>query len=138
MIAYIFSSSELKLICKILKIKGLAKHQFSNSELSGIEYDKALQTLMKKEFIVTRGENIIINSGITVLVETFKTAKHLLIGDIDRIFTAYISTDISVLLINDTKSDNFWLYPYENEDKLVDWLHDNNIYAWKDIRLEER
>lgn len=138
MIAYIFTEQELKFLCRALNVRGLAKHQFPDSALTDIEYGQAVQSLSEKKFITVQNSNIIVNSGIAVLIKTFGTAKHLLVGDNDRIFTAYINDGISVLLINDMNSSNYMLYPFEDENNLVERLHENNIYTWKDIRLEDK
>lgn len=138
MISYIFTEPELKLLCGALNVRGLAKHQFPDSTLTDIEYGQAVQSLSTKKFITVQNDNIVINSGIVVLIKTFGTAKRLFIGDKDRLFTAYINDDISVLLINDINSSNYMLYPFEDENTLVERLHENNIYTWKDIRLEDK
>lgn len=138
MIAYIFTEQELKFLCEALGVRGLAKHQFSDSPVTDVEREQAVRTLSEKDFIQKRGGRIIVNSGIALLMGEFKKARRLLIGDNGRHFTAYITAGISVLLINDKNSGKYMLYPFENEDDLIKWLHENNIFMWRDIRLEDK
>ncbi len=138
MIAYIFTEQELKFLCGALDVRGLAKHQISDSPVTDAEREQALRTLLEKDFVRTSGDKIIVNSGIALLIGEFEKAKRLLIGYNGRLFTAYIAAEISVLLINDNNSGKYMLYPFENEDNLIKWLHENNIFIWRDIRLEDK
>ena len=137
MIAYIFTESELKFLCGALGVRGLAKHQFPESPLTDVECKHAIGTLSEKDFIAVQSGGITVNSGIALLIGALGKAKRLFIGDSEKIFTAYIADEISLLLINDKNSGNYMLYPFETEDKLVERLHEENIFTWKDIRLEE-
>lgn len=137
MIAYIFTETELKFLCGLLGVRGLAKHQFSDSSVSGAECEQAVRSLSEKDFVTVREDGITVNSGIALLIDSLGKAERLLIGEGEKIFTAYISAEISLLLINDANSGNYMLYPFENEEKLVERLHENSIFTWKDIRLEE-
>lgn len=136
MIAYIFTEPELKFFCGALGVRGLAKHQFSEDPLTDAECEQAIGPLSEKDFIAVQNGGITVNSGIALLIGALGKAKRLLIGDMEKIFTAYIADEISLLLINDKNSGNYMLYPFENEDKLVERLHEENIFTWKDIRLE--
>lgn len=138
MIAYIFTETELKFLCGTLGVKGLAKHQFSESPLTDVECKQAVETLSEKDFIAVQNGGITVNSGIALLISVLGKAKRLLIGEDEKIFTAYIADEISLLLINDKNSGNYMLYPFEHEEKLVERLHEENIFTWKDIRLEEK
>ena len=136
MIAYIFTEPELKFLCGALNVRGLAKHQFFESTLTDVECKQAVETLLEKDFIAVQSGGIAVNSGISLLISALGKAKRLLIGEDEKIFTAYIANEISLLLINDKNSGNYMLYPFENEEKLVERLHEENIFTWKDIRLE--
>lgn len=136
MIAYIFTEKELKFLCGSLGVRGLAKHQFSENQLTDAECEQAIGTLAEKDFIAVQSGGITVNSGIALLIGALGKAKRILIGENEKIFTAYIAEEISLLLINDKNSGNYMLYPFETEDKLVERLHEENIFAWKDIRLE--
>ncbi len=138
MIAYIFTEPELKFLCGALNVRGLAKHQFSENSLTDAEYKQAVDTLSEKDFIAVQSDKITVNSGIALLIGALGKAKRLLIGENEKIFTAYIADEISMLLINDKNSVNYMLYPFEHEEKLVERLHEENIFTWKDIRLEEK
>lgn len=138
MIAYIFTEPELKFLCGALGVRGLAKHQFSENPLTDAEYEQAIGTLSEKDFIAVKSGGITVNSGISLLVGALGKAKRLLIGEDEKIFTAYIANEISLLLINDKNSGNYMLYPFEHEELLVGRLHEENIFTWKDIRLEEK
>lgn len=138
MISYIFTESELKFLCGALGVRGLAKHQFSENQLTNAECEQAIETLSEKDFIAVQSGGITVNSGIALLIGALGKARRLLIGEDEKIFTAYIADEISLLLINDKNSGNYMLYPFETEEKLVERLHEENIFAWKDIRLEEK
>ncbi|MCX4374912.1 MAG: hypothetical protein OSJ61_01945 [Lachnospiraceae bacterium] len=138
MISYIFTEPELKFLCGTLGVRGLAKHQFSENQLTDAECEQAIETLSEKDFIAAQSGGITVNSGIALLIGALGKARRLLIGEDEKIFTAYIADEISLLLINDKNSGNYMLYPFETEDKLVERLHEENIFAWKDIRLEEK
>ncbi|MCM1060282.1 MAG: hypothetical protein NC452_08300 [Eubacterium sp.] len=137
MIAYIFTEPELKFLCDALSVRGLAAHQFPESTLTGAEYEQAVHTLSKKNFIGVNNDKITVDSGIALFIGTFGNAVRLLIGEGEKIFTAYINDEISLLLKNDLNSGNYMLYPFETEEKLVEYLHEENIFTWKDIRLED-
>lgn len=137
-IAYIFTKSELKFLCGALNVRGLAKHQFSDEPLTDKLCAEAVQALSGKAFITVSNDKITVNSGIAFLIDALGKAYRLFIGEDEKIFTAYIADEISLLLINDKNSGKYMLYPFENEEKLVEWLNDNNIFTWKDIRLEEK
>ena len=136
MIAYIFTEPELKFLCGALNVRGLAKHQFSESPLTDAECEQAIGTLSEKDFISVQSGGIAVNSGIAMLIGTLGKAEKLFIGRNEKIFTAYIADEISLLLINDKNSGNYILYPFEHEEKLVERLHEENIFTWKEIRLE--
>lgn len=138
MITYIFTEPELKFLCGALNVCGLAKHQFSKSPLTDAECEQAIGTLSEKGFIAVQSGGITVNSGIAMLIGALGKAERLLIGEDKKIFTAYIADEISLLLINDKNSGNYMLYPFEHEEKLVERLHEENIFTWKDIRLEEK
>lgn len=136
MIAYIFTKPELKFLCEALNVRGLVKHQLSENPLTDAECEQAIGTLAEKDFIAVQSGGITVNSGIALLIGALGKAKRILIGENEKIFTAYIAEEISPLLINDKNSGNYMLYPFETEDKLVERLHEENIFTWKDIRLE--
>ena len=138
MITYIFTEPELKFLCGALNVRGLAKHQFSESPLTDAECEQAIGTLSEKDFIAVQSSGITVNSGIDMLIGSLGKAKRLLIGDGEKFFTAYIANEISLLLINDKNSGNYMLYPFEHEEKLVEHLYEENIFTWEDIRLEEK
>ena len=137
MIAYIFSENELKFLCGKLGVHRLAKHQFKNNIIDESGCEQALCSLSDKGFASVQCSNVFLNSAIAMFINAFNKAERLLIGNGERKFTAYLTADITFLLINDENSENFLLYPYENEDALVKWLNENGIYEWIDIRLEE-
>jgi hypothetical protein len=137
MICYIFTSRELMLLCGIMQVQGLAKHQFPETHLSDDEFASAAKTLAEKGFIAVADGRMIINSGIAFLIRSMGNTKRLLIGDGERKFTGYITDKLSMLLICDKNSPNLLLHPYETEDELIEKLHENEIYEWKDIRMEE-
>lgn len=136
MIAYTFTEPELKFLCGALNVCGLAKHQFSEISLTDAECKQAVETLSEKDFITVQSGGITVNSGIAMLIGALGKAKKLLIGEDEKIFTAYIADEISLLLINAKNSGNYMLYPFEHEEMLVERLHEENIFTWKDIRLE--
>lgn len=138
MIAYIFTEPELKFLCGALNVRGLAKHQFYENPLTDAECKQAVDTLSGKDFIDVQSGGIAVNSGIALLIGVLGKARRLLIGEDEKIFTAYITDEISLLLINDKNSGNYMLYPFEHEERLVERLHEENIFTWKDIRLEEK
>lgn len=135
MIAYIFTEQELKFLCGALGVRGLEKRRFSDKPLTEEECTQALQSLSEKSFIDFRGKNFVIDSGIAFLIVSVGKAERLLAGDG---FTGYIAAEISLLLRDDPNSGSFMLYPFENEDNLIKWLYENEIYIWKDIKLEDR
>lgn len=135
MIAYIFTEPELKFLCGALNARGLEKRRFSEETLTKEECAQAVQSLSEKSFVEIRGEKIIVDSGIVFLIAAMGMAGRLFAGDN---FTGYIAGEISLLLIDDPNSGSFMLYPFENEDNLIKWLYENEIYIWKDIKLEDR
>lgn len=137
MIGYIFTENELKLLCGAMNIRALAKHQFPNMNITAKEWAQAEDTLAEKGFAVKDG-GITIGSGIALMIRSMGKAERLFIGDGERKFTAYICPKISLLLINDVNSRNYMLCPFENEDFLAEYLNENGLYEWKDIRVEEK
>lgn len=120
----------------MMKINCLAKHQFDDEKLTETDCKAVIKNLSQKGFIAKREDKISVNSGIAFMISSLGKAKRLFIQKHERVFTAYICGEISLLLINDTKSNNYMLYPFENEDKLVEWLNENNIFNWEDARFE--
>lgn len=135
MISYIFSTSEFKFLCSAMKLNILTKHRFEQE--NSLDIDKARSLLIQKEFISVKNEQITVNSGIELFLKEMNSAERVFIGKENRCFTAYISQRCSVLLIDDTNSKNLMLYPFESENKLVDWLYCEKIYSWEDYRLEK-
>lgn len=134
MISYIFSTSEFKFLCSAMKLNILTKHRFEQE--NSLDIDKARSLLIQKGFISVKNEQITVNSGIELFLKEMNSAERVFIRKESRCFTAYISQRCSVLLIDDTNSKNLMLYPFESENKLVDWLYCEKIYSWEDYRLE--
>ena len=134
MISYIFSENELKLLCGLMKIEALSRHQFSENALTDIEYMSALESLQKKNFIVLRNEIAEINSGIYVMLDSMSKAVKLYRNMGGTVFTAYICEDMSLLLLS--KGIRLFLYPFENEQLLKDWLVKNEILNYEEIILK--
>lgn len=126
----------MKLLCGALNIGALAKHQFANMNITAKEWAQTEDTLAEKGFAV-KDVGITIDSGIAFMIRSMGKAERLFIGDGERKFTAYICPKISLLLINDANSRNYMLCPFENEDILAEYLNENGLYEWNDIRLEE-
>lgn len=134
MISYIFSTLEFKFLCSAMKLNILTKHRFEQE--NSLDIDKARSLLIQKGFISVKNEQITVNSGIELFLKEMNSAERVFIRKESRCFTAYISQRCSVLLIDDTNSKNLMLYPFESENKLVDWLYCEKIYSWEDYRLE--
>ncbi len=137
MISYIFTETELRLLCGMLEVRGLPAWEFSVDRLSDEECERALASLSDKGFISISGNGTVINSGIAFLIKKLGMAKKLFLNISEKFFAGYICEEISLLMTADKGSGNYFLYPFEKENELISRLHESNIYEWKEIRGKE-
>lgn len=137
MISYRFTENELKYLCAVKHIKALCQHQFHDSPLDESSIKTTVKSLEGKSFIEVRDDKVIINKGISMLIDVLSSPQCLYIGDGERKFTAYIANNCSVLLINEKSSSVILLCPFPNETELEHWLRANGFFEWRIILSEE-